>query len=108
MARRGNGLKSAMQVIKTIDQINKRAMKDSEKKRRTQDRENARMAREYERQTREQEREAARITKNMAALEKKEFKTALKSNLEDYQQRCEERSVLRKKYINQSLGNYDE
>lgn len=103
MARRGSGLRTVIKIVKAIDKANKRSARDSERRRKAEVRVQAVAFREHDRFLREQEREAKLLERQRSSDEKQAFKDALVDAQEEYNQRCSERTGLRKHFIQKIL-----
>lgn len=103
MARRSSGLRSAVKVVKTINRINKQAIREAQKREKVRLRAEAQSQREHDRKIREAEREHKRHERKLETLQKQEFKDALAAANDEYLERCEERAELRKQFIQQVL-----
>ncbi|MGF1799501.1 hypothetical protein L4D11_02380 [Vibrio gigantis] len=99
MARRGSGLRTAIRVVKAIDKANKRSIRESEKRRKAVEREELRAERERIRRLKDVER----TEKKRASEVKRAFKESLVEAKDEYNDRCLERSSLRKQFIKEVL-----
>lgn len=103
MARRGSGLRAAIQVGKAINRAHKQYVREVERQRKVDEKKRVQQQREYERVLREQEREAAARERTRVAAEKAQFKREIEGAKEAFEQRCEKRKLLREKMINEVL-----
>ncbi|GIU15308.1 hypothetical protein [Shewanella morhuae] len=114
MARRGSILGLTIKVAKAIDKAGKQATRDAERRQKALAREQAQIERNNEKRIRERERDQIRsqkILENEAkqALkyaideEKQQLKNSLINAQDEYLERCSERAVLRKQFINSVL-----
>lgn len=96
MARRGNGLQTAIKIVKAIDKAQKQAASESERERKRRQRELAAHERELERQLKAAER--------ASIAEKKVLRKAAKEHEKHlFESRVQERADLRAKFLRAEL-----
>lgn len=103
MARQGSGLRTAIRVVKAIDRVNKQAAREVQCQEKARLRAEAQVFRENERAMREAQRELKRKIRQQQSTAKQEFKDAMLNANEAYLERCEERAILRKQFIQEVL-----
>lgn len=110
LARRGSGLRTAIKIVKAIDRASKQAAREAQRRENARQRAAAQAQRDYQRTLRENERALRESQRELKLLERQQntaakqaFKDALANANEEYQERCEERSALRKQFIQEVL-----
>ncbi|EKZ9177816.1 hypothetical protein RFA54_001268 [Vibrio vulnificus] len=103
MARRSSGLRTAIKVVKAIDRANRQAIRESQRRQKERERTEAQAQRQHERTVREAQRALQRQVRLKKSMAQQAFKDVMANAAEEYQERCEERAALRKRFIREVL-----